>query len=137
MGVMFDTSVLIALERGLADPDKLIQGREQEPFGISVVTAAELLHGVHRAEAPKRRMKRAAFVEKVLEQYALYPFDLAAARVYADLWATLQKRGTQVGAHDLMIAATALSVGFSVATLNLRDYQKIEGLTLEQVGRSN
>jgi tRNA(fMet)-specific endonuclease VapC len=135
MGVMFDTSVLIALERGLADSDDLVRGREEEPFGISVVTAAELLHGVHRAETPKRRMRRAAYVEKVIEQFALYPFDLAAARVYADLWATLQKRGIQIGAHDLMIAATALSLGFSVATLGLKDYQKIEGLTLEQVGR--
>ena len=80
-------------------------------------------------------MRRAAYVEKILEQFAPYSFDLAAARVYADLWATLQKRGIQIGAHDLMIAATALSVGFSVATLDLRDYRKIEGLTLEQVGR--
>ena len=135
MGVMFDTSVLIALERGVAVSDALVRGREQEPFGISVVTAAELLHGVHRAESQKRRMKRAAYVEKVLEQFTLYPFDLAAARVYADVWANLQKRGIQIGAHDLMIAATALSLGFSVATLDLRDYQKIDGLTLEQVGR--
>ena len=135
MGVIIDTSVLIALERGMADPEELTHGREQEPFGISVVTAAELLHGVHRAETSKRRMKRAAFVEKALEQFALYPFDLASARVYADLWATLQKRGVQVGAHDLMIAATALSLGFSVATHDLRDYRKIEGLTLEHVGQ--
>ncbi len=137
MGVMFDTSVLIALERGVADSDALVRGREQESFGISVVTAAELLHGVHRAETSKRRMKRAAYVEKVLEQFTLYPFDLAAARVYADLWADLQKQGIRIGAHDLMIAATALSLGFSVATLDLRDYQKVEGLTLEQVGRGD
>jgi tRNA(fMet)-specific endonuclease VapC len=135
MGVMFDTSVLIALERGLVGSDDVVQGREEEPFGISVVTAAELLHGVHRAETSKRRMKRAAYVEKILEQFTLYPFDLAAARVYADLWATLLKRGVQIGAHDLMIAATALSLGFSVATLDLRDYRKIEGLTLEHIGR--
>ncbi|TLY22488.1 MAG: type II toxin-antitoxin system VapC family toxin, partial [Nitrospirae bacterium] len=39
MGVIFDTSVLIALERGALDPDRLVQGREQEPFGISVISA--------------------------------------------------------------------------------------------------
>lgn len=134
MGVIFDTSVLIALERGALDPDRLVQGREQEPFGISVISAAELLHGVHRADTQKRRIKRASYVEKVLEHYALYPFDLGAARIYAELWATLQKKGVRIGAHDLMIAATAISLGWSVATLDLRDYRRIEGLTLESVG---
>jgi tRNA(fMet)-specific endonuclease VapC len=134
VGVIFDTSVLIALERGALDTDRLIQGREQEPFGISVISAAELLHGVHRADTQKRRMRRASYVEKVLDSFALHPFDLAAARIYAELWATLQKKGVQIGAHDLMIAATAISLGFSVATLDLRDYRKIEGLSLEPVG---
>ena len=134
MGVIFDTSVLIALERGMLDPDRLVHGREQEPFGISVISAAELLHGVHRADTQKRRIKRASYVEKVLEHYSLYPFDLGAARIYAELWATLQTKGVRIGAHDLMIAATAISLGWSVATLDLRDYRRIEGLTLESVG---
>ena len=134
MGVIFDTSVLIALERGALDPDQLVQGREQEPFGISVISAAELLHGVHRADTQKRRIKRSSYVEKVLEHYALYPFELGAARIYAELWATLQRKGVRIGAHDLIIAATAISLGWTVATLDLRDYRKIEGLMLETVG---
>ncbi|PYK92251.1 MAG: VapC toxin family PIN domain ribonuclease [Verrucomicrobia bacterium] len=134
MGVIFDTSVLIALERGALDPDRLVQGREQEPFGISVISAAELLHGVHRADTQKRRIKRSSYVEKVLELYAIYPFELGAARIYAELWATLQRKGVRIGAHDLMIAATAISLGWTVATLDLRDYRKIEGLMLETVG---
>jgi len=134
MGVIFDTSVLIALERGALDPDRLVQGREQEPFGISVISAAELLHGVHRADTQKRRIRRSSYVEKVLEHYALYPFELGAARIYAELWATLQRKGVRIGAHDLMIAATAISLGWTVATLDLRDYRKIEGLMLETVG---
>ena len=134
MGVIFDTSVLIALERGALDPDRLVQGREQEPFGISVISAAELLHGVHRADTQKRRIKRSSYVEKVLELYAIYPFELGAARIYAEVWATLQRKGVRIGAHDLMIAATAISLGWTVATLDLRDYRKIEGLMLETVG---
>src|SRR5437879_18225 len=133
MGVIFDTSVLIALERGALDPDRLVQGRE-EPFGISVISAAELLHGVHRADTQKRRIKRSSYVEKVLELYAIYPFELGAARIYAEVWATLQRKGVRIGAHDLMIAATAISLGWTVATLDLRDYRKIDGLMLETVG---
>ena len=93
MGVILDTTLLIAFERNAVDLDAFIHGRAQQAFGISVVTASELLHGVYRADTAKRRIKRAAYVEKVLDQITVYPFDLAAARVYADVWAHLQKQG--------------------------------------------
>jgi tRNA(fMet)-specific endonuclease VapC len=47
------------------------------------------------------------------------------------LWAGLSKKGIQIGAHDLIIGATALSLGFSVATYNLRHFKRIEGLKIE------
>jgi tRNA(fMet)-specific endonuclease VapC len=133
MGVILDTSLLIALERRVFDLDTFIQGREEEPFGISVITAAELLHGVHRADSVKKRLKREAFVEKIIESFTLYHFDMTTARLYARLWANLARQGIKVGAHDLMIAATALAYGFSVATFDIRDYGKIKELTLETV----
>lgn len=131
MGIILDTSVLIALERNLLDIHKLITHREEESFGISVITASELLHGVYRANTEKRRLKREAFVEKILEKFPIYPFDLTTARIYARLWANLAKKGVTVGAHDLMIASTAIALGFSVVTFDLRDYRKIEELTIE------
>ena len=134
MGVILDTSLLIAFERDAVDLDPFIQGRTKDPFGISVITASELLHGVHGADTAKRRIKRAAYVEKVLDEITVYPFDLAAARVYADVWARLQRQGVQIGVHDTMIASTALSLGFSVATLDVRDYGRIEGLAIEHLG---
>ena len=133
MGVILDTSLLIAFEREALDLGSFVHGRTHETFGISVITASELLHGVHRADTAKRRIKRAAYVEKVLDQIPVYPFDLASARVYADVWARLQKQGVQIGAHDSMIASTALSLGFSVATLDIRDYRRIEGLVIEHL----
>jgi tRNA(fMet)-specific endonuclease VapC len=136
VGVILDTSLLVAFERGAVDLDPFIHGRTREPFGISVITASELLHGVHRADTAKRRIKRAAYVEKVLDEITVYSFDLAAARVYADVWARLQRQGVQIGAHDTMIASTALSLGFSVATLDVRDYGRIEGLAIEHVDGS-
>jgi len=131
MGVILDTSVLIALERNLLDMDKLIAHREEESFAISVITASELLHGVYRANIEKRRLKREAFVEKILETFPIYPFDLTVARIYARLWANLVKKGASVGAHDLIIASTAIALGFSVVTFDLRDYRKIEEVTIE------
>lgn len=128
MGVIFDTSVLIAIERGSLNIEGLVKGRENEAFGISVITVSELLHGVHRADSEKRRLKRDAYVEKIIETFPIYPFELSAARIYARIWAHLTKRGITIGAHDLMIASTAISIGFSVMTSDMRDYRKIKGL---------
>jgi len=101
MGVIFDTSVLIAIERSPHQIEKVINGRENEPFGISVITASELLHGVHRADSEKRRLKREAYVEKVIEIFPIYPFDLSAARIYARIWANLAKKGLSLGLMTL------------------------------------
>jgi tRNA(fMet)-specific endonuclease VapC len=136
MGVILDTSVLIAIERNSLDIEKLVKGRENEPFGISPITAAELLHGVHRADSEKRRLKREAYVEKIIETFPIYPFDLGAARIYARIWAKLAKKGISIGAHDLMIASTAISLGFSVVTSDIRDYGKIKGLKVEQFSKT-
>jgi tRNA(fMet)-specific endonuclease VapC len=133
MGVIFDTSVLIGLERASSRLDKFILGREGEPFGISSIAVSELLHGVHRADSEKRRIIREAFVEKIIEVFTVFPFDLSAARIYAGIWASLAKRGKAVGAHDLIIAATCISLGFSLATLDLRDYSLIEGLDIARL----
>jgi tRNA(fMet)-specific endonuclease VapC len=131
MGVILDTSVLIAAERELFQIDALVTSREEEPFGLSVISAAELLHGVHRAEGRARRIKRSAFVEKIIDLFPIFPFDTAAARIYAQIWADLQKRGSIIGAHDLMIGSTALALGFSLVTSNRRDFEKIPGLKVE------
>lgn len=132
MGVIFDTSVLISIERGSQNIERLIHGREDEPFGISVITVSELLHGVHRADSEKRRLRREAFVEKIIEIFPIYLFDLGTARIYARVWSSLAKKGINIGAHDLMIASTAISFGFSVVTSDMRDYEKIKGLKVEQ-----
>jgi len=131
MGIIFDSTEIIAVERNRAAIDELIAGREDEPFGISVVTIAELLHGVERADTETRRLRRQAFVEKVIELFPVFNFDTAVARIYAHLWASLLRKGFTVGAHDLIIAATAISLDYTVVTANRRDYEKIEGLRLE------
>jgi tRNA(fMet)-specific endonuclease VapC len=132
MGLIFDSSVLIYLERNLRQIEKVISGREDEPYGISGITVSELLHGIHRADSERRRLKREAFVEKVIELFPIYPFDLNAARIYARIWANLVKKGTTVGSHDLIIGATCISLGFSVITSDIRDFERIPGLKIEE-----
>jgi len=131
VGVILDTSVLIEWERKAGSLEAYAASHPDEAVALSVITAAELLHGVHRADTAIRRLKRSAFVEHILSSFPLYDFDLSVGRVYAELWATLERRGTKVSAHDLIIGATAVSRGDTVLTLNRRDFGKIPGLSVE------
>jgi tRNA(fMet)-specific endonuclease VapC len=131
MGIILDTSMLISAERKKMDIDQFVHGREDDYFGLSIITVSELFHGVHRADTASRRIRRSAFVEKIIELFPVYPFEITAARIYAEIWAALSQKGTVIGAHDLIIGATAISLGFSVATFNERDFLKISGLKVQ------
>ncbi len=58
MGILIDPSLFIAAERGYLTLEKAIAGQEDEPVALSAITASELLHGVHRAVDPARRLQR-------------------------------------------------------------------------------
>ena len=128
MGLILDSSVLIADERGKFDmPGLLSQFSRAEPV-IAAVTASELLHGVERAQDAVRKTRRQRHVEQILATLFIQPFDLAEARVHARIWADLETRGLMIGPHDLQIAATSLANGHEVATLNVLEFQRVSGL---------
>ena len=128
MGLVLDTSVLIADERGRFDmPGFLRRSSGARPI-ISAITASELLHGVERALEAKRKARRQLHVEQILAVIHVQPFDLLQARVHAQLWATLESRGQMIGPHDLQIASAGLALGYPVATLNVREFQQVPGL---------
>lgn len=102
---------------------------ESEEVGIASITASELLHGVHRA-TDEHRGRRAAFVEAVLAAFPTLSLDLLVARAHARLWAGLASSGVEVGAHDRLVAATAMSAGWRVGTANIRHFHQIPGLDM-------
>lgn len=126
MAVLIDTSMLVDLERGVANAQIEASIGEQDR-AISVVTVSELLHGVHRS-AGARRSQRSAFVEHLLTQLPAITVTERVARVHAEIWAQLEQRGQPIGAHDLWIAATALAHGMAVATLNASEFSRVSGL---------
>lgn len=99
-------------------------------MGIAAVTASELLHGCHCAADAGVRARRFAFVEAILGLIPVLPFGLMEARRHAELWAELTARGELIGAHDLLISATALARGHALITLNQRDFTRVPGLEL-------
>jgi tRNA(fMet)-specific endonuclease VapC len=129
MGIIVDTNVFIQVERNR----QATSFAQFETYGnafISAITVSELLVGVHLANSEARANQRQAFVEGVLLLFPVLDFSMASARIHAELHATLRKKGESIGAHDLIIAATALQYGCSVLTNNIREFQRIAGLTV-------
>jgi tRNA(fMet)-specific endonuclease VapC len=130
MGVLIDTSFLMGQERGRLDLESRLAHRE-DVFFLSVVTASELLHGVHRAADPSIRTRRSALVEAVLARFPLLDIDLATARIHAQIGAELMASGTSIGPNDLWLAATCIAHGLSIATGNVREFNRVPGLRVE------
>ena len=131
MGVLIDASVLIDHERRGVDLEERVRGREEETFFLSVVTASELLHGVHRARDPVTRAQRTAFVEGVLGNMPLLPIEIATARMHARLWADLAAEGRLISAHDLWLASACLTHDLALATANVREFRRVPALEVE------
>jgi tRNA(fMet)-specific endonuclease VapC len=127
MAVLIDTTVLVNAERRAQSLDEAIGDQDR---AISVISASELLHGVHRAQSGAIRARRSAFVEHVISSIEPLPVTTAIARAHAEIWAELEKDGNLIGAHDLWIAATALSHGMNIATANARDFGRVPGLNV-------
>jgi tRNA(fMet)-specific endonuclease VapC len=127
LAVLIDTSVLINVERRGAMLERAVGERER---AISVITASELLHGVHRAGDDRARARRQAFVEHLLAAIEPLSITTKVARAHASIWAGLERAGELIGAHDMWIAATAVSHGMDLATANVAEFERIPGLTV-------
>ncbi|MHB8870497.1 MAG: PIN domain-containing protein [Thermoleophilia bacterium] len=134
MAVLIDASILIEAERGRLDLEPHVARRADDESFLSVITASELLHGVHRALQPQQRARRSAFVEGILERFPLLQVDLATVRAHAQVWAELAKAGTLIGPHDLWLAATCVAHGLTMVTANIREFERVPGLQVETWG---
>jgi tRNA(fMet)-specific endonuclease VapC len=128
---LIDTDTCIYLMRkasaALAEKVQTVPLRRQV---ISAVTFAELSYGVQASAASKRKQNQA-----VLDSLALHltvlDWPREAASHYADIRRDLKKRGAQLGAADLMIAAHARAMGATVVTTNTQDFGRVKGLQVE------
>ena len=117
--LILDTTILVASERRAAVLDHLIA--DEDDVAVAAITAAELLVGVELADA-RRRSSRTAFVDELLSVLPIEDYDLATARAHARLLAATRQAGKPRGAHDLIIAATAIRSGRIVVTADARGF---------------
>ena len=122
----------MAVEQGHLDADRVLSspGRREERTAIAAITASEMLHGLRRVGGA-RRVAAERFVHRWLGALPVIPFDLEIARVHAILGVHLARAGTLIGPHDLMIAATAVHLGYRMATRDRRGFYRVDGLTVE------
>ena len=137
MGLILDSSVVIAAERRGDSVEQLIEkivkSTGDQEAALSAVGLTELIHGIYRAQTPEVRQRREAFISELLSDLTVYPYTKETALVAGKLDGEQQGRGVVVPFGDLLIGATALSLGFQVLTVNLRDFQRIPGLSVVQL----
>lgn len=95
---------------------------------MSVITWGELLYGVQRSGNPASAR---AQLEEISIQIPILALPGEAASHYGDIRAKLSRRGELIGANDLWIAAHARAAGLTVVTNNVREFQRVEGLNVE------
>lgn len=125
---MLDTHVLSALIR---DPRgtvmQRLSGVAPDVVCTSIVVACELRFGARRKGSAALTQR----VDDLLDAMLVLPLDEPADTHYADIRATLERVGTPIGSHDLLIAAHARSRALTLVTHNLREFQRVPGLKVE------
>jgi tRNA(fMet)-specific endonuclease VapC len=128
VGTLVDTSVLIAMQRGEINFDTLLAAQGSDDIALATICVSELLHGPHRMTNAVARSRAERTVERLIACFTIVDFDIEIARLHARLAADLAAKGTSVGAHDLIIAATAMALDYRVATRDRRSFPRIPGL---------
>ena len=125
--ILLDTNICIYVINA-RPPEVLARFRQHRlgDIGLSSVVVAELAWGVAKSGSARNRQA----LEMFLAPLAVQPFDAAAAWAHGELRAELERRGTPIGAMDMMIAAHALSLNAPLVTQNTREFAQVPGLHL-------
>lgn len=129
MTYMLDTNICIYAIKN--KPEQVLrQLKENLQYGlcISAITLAELEHGVEKSASPEKNTMALMQFLAILD---VLPFDDAAASEYGKICAYLQKRGTPIGTMDMLIAGHAKAEGLILVTNNVREFERVPDLEIE------
>lgn len=126
MAIILDADVIIGGEKGSFDLSGWVASQGNEHFEVAAITVAELWHGVERGG--EHRAARESYLRALLDVLPIIPYTEQTAYHHARLWAQLESSGKMIGAYDLIVAATALERGSTLATFNKRHFANVRGL---------
>ena len=128
MNYLLDTNIL---SDAIKNPQGLVANRistiDKNALLTSIIVAAEMRYGVNKKQSSVLTER----VELLLQTINIAPLDIDADRYYGKIRLNLEQQGRIIGANDLMIAAHALSLDAVLVTDNTREFERIEGLKLE------
>ena len=125
---LLDTNIVIYVIKRRPLQVLEIFNRQHSRMALSSITLAELVHGAEKSRDISRNI---AVVEDFVSRLAVLPYDDKAAWHYGNIRAALEKSGLPIGLNDLHIAAHARSHGLILVTNNLREFERVQGLLLE------
>ena len=129
MRYMLDTNICIyVIKHKPVTVFQKLKNINPEDVCISSVTYAELVHGVEKSAAVE---KNRLALSMLLANMEILDFDVDAADCYGKIRAALEKKGTPIGPLDMMIAAHAQSLGYTVVTNNVKEFSRVSALQIE------
>jgi tRNA(fMet)-specific endonuclease VapC len=124
---LLDTNILSDLIRR---PDGAVAGKiaevGEDAIATSIIVAGELRYGARRRGSQRLTSK----IELLLTLVPVLPLKDDADAYYGRLRAELERRGTPIGANDMLIAAHALAIGATLVTDNVREFERVDGLEI-------
>lgn len=125
---MLDTNICIFTIKSRPAQVREAFKRHSGQLCISTVTLMELIYGAEKSSQPERNL---ADVEGFAARLEVLPYDTQAAMHSGQLRAELAKLGKPIGPYDQMIAGHARAMGLIVVTNNLREFERVPGLRVE------
>ena len=125
---LLDTNIVIYVIKKRPETLLDVFNRQHGRMAISAVTLAELIHGSEKSQFPERNM---TVVEDFCSRLEVLPYTTDAAYHYGAIRAALEKIGQPIGVNDLHIAAHARSHGLTLVSNNMREFERVPGLLLE------
>lgn len=127
MKLLLDTGVCIAIINRDERVRPHLEQHAPSTLRMSAITLAELRFGAAKSAQPKRAVTN---LNAILSKVGVLPFDEPATARYGELRALLERRGSAIGPLDTLIAAHALSLRWTLATHNVREFRRVPGLAV-------
>lgn len=125
---LLDTNILSdAIKNPQGKVALYLSSLDKDETCTSIIVAAEMRYGAYK----KGTQVLIDRVELLLEHIDVLPLDGGVDRYYAQIRTLLETKGTIIGANDLLIAAHALTLDATLVTDNVSEFQRVDGLTVE------
>jgi len=128
MSYLIDTDIIIYSIKGNPKVRQRIAEKETIPKAISIITYGELLYGAKKSSQAE---KNSAIIYRLAEIFPIIGISRSVIEAFADVKVALERKGEKISDMDLLIASTALSLNYTLVSNNVRHYERIRGLKLE------